>query len=62
MLGYFNRIPLVFVLRTNHRRAVVETARLEASALVGIREIGNLDPGGSSDVVRSGENLDVLNF
>ena len=41
---------------------MVETARLEASALVGIREIGNLDPGGSSDVVRSGENLDVLNF
>lgn len=62
VLGYFNRIPLAFVLRANHRRAMVETARLEAKASIWMSEIGNLDPGGSSDVLKSGENLDVLDF
>ena len=57
VMGCFNRIPLAAVLRTNHRRASRKTGGKHSS----LGERGwCLDQDGSSDMVGSGQILDVF--
>lgn len=53
VMGYFNRISLAFMLRTNYSRKVVEAGYLEADALIW---------DSSSEMVGSGQILDVFAY